>query len=103
MENLHIQATKYTPEILSNISNVTEILETDFTEQWKMFDKKQPVNAVEEFGKGLKDLGFFNKINLLTKFGKDLLTHVENFDIDNIRIKIKEFPEVINKIKAIGG
>ena len=91
------------PEKLNYIQEIIDVLESDFKEQWRAFHKKQPIKDVKAFGKGLKELGIKYQLDYLSNYGDSLILHVENYDIDNIRYVINQFPVILKKLKTMLG
>ncbi len=89
--------------ISDNIHYLIECLETKFWKQWDGFQTKQPVKEVKKFGEELSELGQSNKLKFLEEYGKSLIIHVTNFDIKNMRKKLDEFPELVKRLKSVGG
>jgi len=97
LENFNFE----TAEISDNIPKVITILESDFMNQWQEFEKKQPMAAVNRFGRDLKALGETYKINLLVEYSEQLIICVDNFDIGQIQKMIKVYPQVIQTLTQI--
>ncbi|HEA66635.1 MAG TPA: response regulator [Desulfobacterales bacterium] len=80
-----------TPEVLGEI---TKRLEGDFMDSWRGFQKRQPVQEVRDFGMRIKELGAAGKLEVLRRFGDDLVSAVNNFDVVRIRDLLKGYPDL---------
>ncbi|MCP3944211.1 MAG: PAS domain S-box protein [Desulfobacteraceae bacterium] len=90
-------------ETASNLVEIINTLESDFMDQWRNFKTKQPMKEVKRFANGLKDLGKSHHLDFLIKYSDHLISHVDHFDIDNMRYTIADFPEIIKKLKSAKG
>lgn len=68
-----------------NLPELITVLESDFWNQWKLFESKQPMEDVKNFGSKLKDPGLKFDVDPLTNYGNSLILHVDNFDINNMK------------------
>ncbi|MCP4295646.1 MAG: hypothetical protein GY786_08575 [Proteobacteria bacterium] len=67
--------------------------------RWEEFKKKQPIKEVKKCSKKKEKLGAEEGIKIVKEYGEQLLIHIENFDISNIRDKLAEFPELVERLK----
>ncbi len=89
------------PQMASNLSKVVDIIDSDFMGQWKSFQKMMPMKVVRKFGKGLEALGLKYTIALLSNYGRDLLLYANNFDVENMKTMIEDFPEVVKELRSL--
>ncbi len=94
MESILTPTHQLSPETLSNLPDILQYIDQDLMPQWESFQKKQPVKAVRQFGEKIKELGNTHDIDILRKFGDNLLKYAHNFDIDNMLGTLKLFPEL---------
>jgi PAS domain S-box-containing protein len=76
--------------------------EHELTERWKMFEKKQPLREIQSFSLEIVTLGKSFKLGFLTQYGEQLLSTIENFDIEEMRLKLDYFPDLLKQLKKIG-
>jgi hypothetical protein len=74
----------------------------ELTERWKMFEKKQPLREIQSFAQELVALGKSFKLGFITQYGEQLLSTIENFDIEEMRLKLDYFPDLLKQLKKIG-
>jgi PAS domain S-box-containing protein len=76
--------------------------ENELTSRWKLFEKKQPLREIQSFAQDIITLGRSFKFGFLTQYGEQLLSTIENFDVEQMRIKLDFFPDLIKQLKKIG-
>ncbi|MBU1172722.1 MAG: hypothetical protein KKD44_24450 [Proteobacteria bacterium] len=89
--------------VKASLPGMIEHLESCFLERWETFKVRQPMDEVKLFGEEIKALGIEYNLNILSDYGDDLATHVDNFDVKNMQLAIEDFPKIILKLKAMGG
>ena len=77
-------------------------LEGDMNEQWKLFGTKQPLKEIKSFAKDLIGLGRNSHISFISEYGEQLLSTIENFDIEEMRLKLDFFPDLLKQLKKFG-
>jgi predicted ATPase/signal transduction histidine kinase/CheY-like chemotaxis protein/tRNA A-37 threonylcarbamoyl transferase component Bud32 len=88
------------PESISSLPEVIGKLEKDLMPQWEEFRKKQPLEAVERFGKSIRELGVTYNMEVLTEFGGDIIAYIHSFDVKSVREKLADFPDLIFRLKS---
>ena len=76
--------------------------EQELTERWKMFEKKQPLREIQTFAQEIVTLGRTFKLGFLAQYGEQLLSTIENFDVEEMRLKLDYFPDLLKQLKKIG-
>ncbi len=76
--------------------------EHDLTMRWKLFEKKQPLREIQSFAQEIVTLGRSFKLSFLAQYGEQLLSTIENFDIEEMRLKLDYFPALLKQLKKIG-
>ena len=56
------------------------------------------MDRIEEFAKGLMDLGTKHSADLICQYAEELILRADNFDIDKIQKLIREFPGLVKKL-----
>lgn len=85
----------------SDYSHLVRRFENEFTQQWKLFEKKQPLREIQSFAQEIIDQGKNFKIGFIQQYGEQLLSTIENFDIEQMRIKLDYFPDLLKQMKKI--
>jgi PAS domain S-box-containing protein len=76
--------------------------EEDLTEQWKLFESKQPLKEIQIFAKEIITLGRNFNVDFILEYGEQLLSTLENFDIEEMRQKLDYFSVILKQLKKIG-
>jgi len=76
--------------------------EQDLSMQWKLFESKQPLKEIKSFALDIIILGRSSGLSFILEYGEQLLSTIENFDIEEMRLKLDYFPELLNHLKKIG-
>lgn len=76
--------------------------ENELTTKWKMFEKKQPLREIQTFAQDITSMGRSFKLGFIVQYGEQLLSTIENFDVEQMRIKLDFFPDLIKQLKKIG-
>ena len=75
--------------------------EQELAAKWKLFETKQPLKEIRSFAQEIIILGKSFKLRFVTEYGEQLLTTIENFDIEEMRVKIDLFPDLLKQLKKI--
>jgi len=90
-----------TDEQKSHLIDIINVLETEFLPINERVIKKQLIEQIEIFGKGLVSFGEANSISIITNYGNKICQHVDNFEIDKMMKSLKLFPDIIERIKSM--
>jgi two-component system sensor histidine kinase/response regulator len=74
----------------------------DLAEQWKLFESKQPLKEIQVFAQEIINIGKTFKLGIVLDYGEQLLSTIENFDIEEMRLKLDYFPDLLKQLKKIG-
>ncbi len=86
----------------SDYNLLVKRFEHDLTVRWKLFEKKQPLREIQSFAQEIVTLGRSFKLSFLAQYGEQLLSTIENFDIEEMRLKLDYFPALLKQLKKIG-
>jgi hypothetical protein len=86
----------------SDFSHLIRRFENEMTNQWKLFEKKQPLREIQSFAQEIINQGKSYKIGFIQQYGEQLLATIENFDIEQMRIKLDYFPDLLKQMKKLG-
>ncbi len=93
-EHLNPKALKMLPELI-------EVLKKKFMPAWILLEKRQSIPAVKRFAEAMNQFGNIVGTPLLEEYAGDLSIHAADFDIENTRKLIYEFPKLVEKYKSI--
>lgn len=75
--------------------------EKNLLKKWQSFEKKQPLKEIQSFAQEMIDLGTRYKIGFISEYGQQLLSAIENFEIEEMRTRLESFPNLIKQLKRI--
>jgi PAS domain S-box-containing protein len=81
---------------------LVEQFEQELTTQWRLYKKKQPLKEIQSFAQEIISLGKSFKLGFIIEYGEQLLATIENFDIEEMRLKLDLFPDLIKQLKRVG-
>jgi len=84
---------------INDMQGLIHSLETVYTNVWKKFAVRQPMDEVKEFGGNLENLGNAHNAEIIKKYGNELMTAAENFNIDSILKLLHKYQGIVEKIK----
>ncbi|MCG8551191.1 MAG: hypothetical protein MI799_12385, partial [Desulfobacterales bacterium] len=90
------------PEIVKNLSELINAIDSDLMCRWQELQEVMPMKTVREFAKKIEALGKKHKAASLTQYGIDLFGYTNNFDVENMKIMVRRFPDVVNEFKLLG-
>jgi PAS domain S-box-containing protein len=85
-------------EIL-NPAELLRILETDATDTWKTFEKRQPLQEVNIFAKRMILLGMDHHSGKLVWYGEELQAAAENFNVEGVLKLLNYYPLLVSEIR----
>jgi PAS domain S-box-containing protein len=98
-EKIEQESTNDPGSEIVNFQDLINSLESDFQETWKSFEIRQPIGGIKKFGEDLINLGTDHKATLITRYGKDLVSAAESFNIEAILMLLKQYTSNIEKLK----
>lgn len=101
VHNNSIIETDFTKVQKSQLPQLIEVLEKEFTPIFIDVAKKQVVGQIKFFGIQLEVLGKKYSNPIIVDLGKDLHSYANNFEINKMMKKLNTFPETLNRLKAI--
>ncbi|MCJ7666580.1 MAG: ATP-binding protein, partial [Actinobacteria bacterium] len=90
-----------TDETKKKLPGLISILESHIKEKWEEVTKTSIINDIEDFAKEIKELGRKYKLEILLKWGDEILSQAENFDMDKLRKTLKYYTELIDEVKKL--
>lgn len=89
------------PEILESIPKLISELENSFLKKWETLNSTLVMDDIEEFANGLQFLAHEYKLSLLVDYSEEFLQSVLSFNLGNIKLFLRRFPELIDEIKNL--
>lgn len=83
----------FTPELVTAFEDM-------FLPEWEKIKNDLIIFNIDDFYRRLADFSSENDCLFLSQYCKELSMSLQSFDIDDIRIKINEFPKLIEKLKT---
>jgi anti-sigma regulatory factor (Ser/Thr protein kinase) len=74
-------------------------LEQDLAAQWRLYKQKQPLKEIQAFAREIINLGQTYKLTFISDYGQQLLTTMQNFDVEEMRLKLELFPQLLAHLK----
>ncbi|MDP4291008.1 MAG: PAS domain S-box protein [Bacteroidota bacterium] len=84
-----------------HLDEVIDILENEFLPINETVIKKQLIEQIDYFGKGLILFGEANSLNFIVDYGKKICHYVDNFEIELMMKTLRSFPDIIEKVKSL--
>jgi PAS domain S-box-containing protein len=82
-------------------SEIMHRFNDDLIEQWKMFESKQPLKEIQLFAQDIISLGKAYQVGIILDYGEQLMSTIENFDIEEMRLKLDYFPDLLKQLKKV--
>jgi len=82
-------------------SQVISRLENDLMDDWQEIKDNLLIYKIEEFITKMESLKGFTEVAPLVKYDKELKKNLNNFDIEGLQAKIREYPKLIKRIKNL--
>lgn len=100
----HLTENRVDPnlKIDAEYHQLVQRFEQGLSSQWKLYKKKQPLKEIRSFAREIITLGKSHKLVFITEYGEQLLSTIENFDIEEMRLQLDLFPDLIKQLKRIG-
>lgn len=99
--NYKIQIDTIPVEVIKRLPELNLLLAEKFIPLWQDIENQLVIYKIEDFVNQLdyatNDFGLL----LLSDYIKDLKNYLDFFDLDNIKEKIKFFPEIVNQISQL--
>ena len=63
--------------------------------------RKQNMNTIDEFGEKLLNFGKVNKLPFIVEYAEQIVYYTSTFEVDKLMPTLKQFSDIIEKMKAI--
>ncbi|MBL7972040.1 MAG: PAS domain S-box protein [Prolixibacteraceae bacterium] len=89
------------PEQMEKLPDLIRILDNEFVPVCQEVLKRQVINQIERFGQELVSLGRATDFDVLVVFGEGVCMYADNFEIDKLMEKLKNFPTLVSDLKRV--
>ena len=99
-----IQDENITPSKILDSNQLAEViglLEDKYMQIWTSTMKNLFFDEIGEFGRQLFELGTSYELALLKKYGKELCSHAESFDVEKMNSTLKVYPEMVEAVRSL--
>jgi hypothetical protein len=73
----------------------------DLSERWKSYESKQPLKEIKQFAHEIIETGKKYHLSFVYEYGDQLLSTIENFDIEEMRLKLDYFPDLLKQLNKL--
>lgn len=73
----------------------------DLSERWKSYESKQPLKEIKQFAQEIIETGKKYHLSFVYEYGDQLLSTIENFDIEEMRLKLDYFPDLLKQLNKL--
>ena len=98
-ENFEIETIS--DETKVKLPDLIKQFENDFIPRWKLIIQNHFIHDIIDFAKEIINMGIEYKLQLIERYGNELILYSESFDIENLDKTILEFPNIIEKLKKM--
>ncbi|MDM8550917.1 response regulator [Desulfobacterales bacterium HSG2] len=88
-------------ESLKKLPEVIRKLENELMMSWEAVRESEFFDEIEGFGYQIRELGEHYSLEMLQQFGEDLIEQAGCFDIDNMGVTLKAYPELLEEIRRL--
>jgi len=71
-------------------------------DRWKQFGTKQPIREIKTFAQEIIATGRNYHLGFISDYGEQLLATIDNFDVEEMRITLDSFPDLLKQLKKTG-
>jgi Rad3-related DNA helicase len=96
-----VQIETISNEIKAQLPELIKQLEDELLPRWEPIVQNHFIHDIIEFAKEIIDLGSKYKMQLIERYGDELILYSESFDIENLDKTLHEFPNIIKKLKKM--
>ena len=82
-------------ELLQKHPEIRQYLEQELTPLWEIAQQNAIFDDIARFAKQMSAFGERYQVEGFKKFGEELLCHVHHFDVDQIEMSLKMYPQMI--------
>ncbi len=91
------------PELtIQRYHELLDVLRHDLMSEWEAARQRQHIPDIESFAARIHGLGVQTSIGCLSRYGEELLFHVDGFDIDKIAATLENYPLLVAEIESLG-
>jgi len=97
------EVVSYTPETLTKLSELLNILQNELDEQWQLMSQAPSlgINGLITFGERIQTLGDNYNYPPLQNWGKLLQNQAKLFDMNALPVTLNNYPDLVNNLTAL--
>ncbi len=81
------------------MDEIVENLENDLKQTWKQVQQNENFEEITAFGEKLEEFGQRHSLDVITRYGRNLITHSNCFDVERIEEALDAYPILVDKLK----
>ena len=81
------------------LPEVVEKLDGEFMKEWEQIKNDLIIFDIEDFHKSLAEFGNEHDCPVINQYCQELSMSLLSFDVEEIRLRINEFPIMVGKLK----
>ena len=85
---------------VGDLSALEDLIQTDFMPRWEEIHEAFMTDEVEEFAADLEAVGHAYQIEMIIDYGKQLLEHARNYNMDAVEKMMYDFPVMTKRLKS---
>ena len=88
-------------ELKMHVPEILNVLEKIFLPEYYEMLKIQSMDQIEDFGKKLVSMGEKYPFQMIIRYGNEIVTYADSFDVEKLLNKLDRFPALIEEIKSL--
>lgn len=101
IEPIALSKETLTQEQINNLPELLRVLENEVMKEYQLSLNNQMIDQLEAFGNKITHVGDLYQFEIISTYGKEIVSYASNFEIDKLIDTIKMYPELLNKIKLL--
>lgn len=85
---------------ITDLPGLIHTLDAQFKDVWLSFGIRQPISEVRDFGNKLVRSGKNHNAAIITRYGEELVSAADSFNIEAILNLIKKYPGIVESLKG---
>ncbi len=98
-KDLEFDASVLPEEVKKQLPALTEILNTEFMEQWTQIKDHFVLFKIEDFAKRLQQTAESFHVDFLARYAGRLIDDIDTLDLESLKKQLHQFPDLVNRLK----
>lgn len=81
-------------------SKIMEIINKQYLPKWETVRNSPDFLEIENFGRDIMNLGKKHQVEILEKYGEEIVKYSSNFDIESMKKSLDEFSSIVKELKS---